>query len=144
VTRIAWLVGAAALAAVIVVAAILISAGGADDGDDAPPARVERISQNRVFLGDPGACKGSLTIKAKSGKKKGTRRITIGSARFSGIARGTTKRVSVTLNRKGRKLLKKGKVKAIVAMKVSAGTATVAQSITRSMTLKKPKKARKS
>jgi protein-disulfide isomerase len=55
VTRIGWLVGAAALAAVIVVAAILISAGGADDGDDAPPARVERISQNGVFLGDPGA-----------------------------------------------------------------------------------------
>jgi protein-disulfide isomerase len=55
VTRIAWLVGAAALAAVIVVAAILISAGGADDGDEAPPARVERVSQDRVFLGDPGA-----------------------------------------------------------------------------------------
>ena len=53
-TRIGWLVGAAALAAVVVVAAVLVSAGGADD-DDAPPARVERISQNSVFLGDPDA-----------------------------------------------------------------------------------------
>jgi Nidogen-like len=89
------------------------------------------------------ACKGSLTIKAKPGKKKGAKRIAIGSATFSGIAPGTTKRVSVKLNRKGRKLLKKGKVKATVAMKVRAGSATAAQNVTRSVTLTKPKKAGK-
>ena len=88
------------------------------------------------------ACKGSLTIKAKPGKK-GAKRIAIGSAKFSGIAPGTTKRVSVKLNRKGRKLLKKGKVKATVAMKVNAGSATAAQNFTRSVTLAKPKKAGK-
>jgi protein-disulfide isomerase len=54
VTRIGWLAGAAALAAVIVVAAVLISAGGADD-EDSPPARVQRIAQNGVSLGDPDA-----------------------------------------------------------------------------------------
>lgn len=90
-----------------------------------------------------GACKGSLTIKAKSGKKKSAKRIAIGSAKFSGIAPGRTKRVSVKLNRKGRKLLKKGKVKATVAMKVSAGAATAAQNVTRSVTLKKPQKGGK-
>ncbi|HEX5980267.1 MAG TPA: nidogen-like domain-containing protein [Thermoleophilaceae bacterium] len=89
------------------------------------------------------ACKGSLTIKAKPGKKKGAKPIAIGSAKFSEIAPGTTKRVSVKLNRKGRKLLKKGKVKATVAMKVSAGAATAAQNVTRSVTLKKPKKGGK-
>jgi uncharacterized membrane protein YgcG len=86
-----------------------------------------------------GACKGSLTIKAKSGKKRGAKRITIGSSRFSGIAPGTTKRVGVKLNRKGRQLLNKGKVKATVAMKVGAGAATAAQNVTKSVTLKKPK-----
>jgi protein-disulfide isomerase len=48
---------AVAAAAVIVVAAVLISAGGADDDDGStrPPARVERIAQNGVSLGDPNA-----------------------------------------------------------------------------------------
>jgi uncharacterized membrane protein YgcG len=90
-----------------------------------------------------GACRGSLTIKAKSGKKKGAKRIAIGSAKFSGIAPGTTKRVSVKLNRKGRQLLKKGKVKATVAMKVNTSPATSAQNVTRAVTLTKPKKAGK-
>jgi protein-disulfide isomerase len=46
---------AVAAAAVIVVAAILISAGGADDDEPRPPARVERIAQDGVSLGDPNA-----------------------------------------------------------------------------------------
>jgi protein-disulfide isomerase len=54
VSRLSILAAAAAVAAIIVVAAILISAEGADD-DTAPPARVERISQNSVFLGDRDA-----------------------------------------------------------------------------------------
>jgi hypothetical protein len=98
-----------------------------------------------------GACKGSVTIKAKPGKKKGAKRIAIGSAgkriaigsaKFSGIAPGTTKRVSVKLNRKGRQLLKKGKVKATVALKVRAGSATAEQSLVRTVTLKKAKKGK--
>jgi protein-disulfide isomerase len=54
VSRPSLLAAAAAVAAIIVVAAILLSAEGADD-DTALPARVERISQNSVFLGDPDA-----------------------------------------------------------------------------------------
>jgi protein-disulfide isomerase len=47
---------AAAVAVVLVVAAILISQGGADDDDDASaPPRVERIAQDRAWLGDPDA-----------------------------------------------------------------------------------------
>ncbi|HEV2875056.1 MAG TPA: nidogen-like domain-containing protein [Thermoleophilaceae bacterium] len=86
------------------------------------------------------ACAGSVTIKAKQGKKKRAKRITIGSAKFSGVAPGTTKRVGVKLNRTGRKLLKKGKVKATVAMKVRAGSGTAAQNVTRTVTLARPKK----
>jgi protein-disulfide isomerase len=52
-----WLLaGAAALAAVLVVVAIAISQGGADEDDEASPAaRVERIAQDGVSLGDPDA-----------------------------------------------------------------------------------------
>jgi protein-disulfide isomerase len=54
--RLGLLAAAAALAVVAVVAAIVISQGGADDGDGAAPApRVERLAQDRVWLGDPGA-----------------------------------------------------------------------------------------
>jgi protein-disulfide isomerase len=49
-----WLLaGAAVLATVIVVVAIAISQGGADD--DEAPARVERLAQDGVWLGDPDA-----------------------------------------------------------------------------------------
>jgi hypothetical protein len=126
------------------------STGGGGSASSAALASFGRIKLSGTKVVVPvfcasaarSACKGSLTIKAKPGKK-GAKRIAIGSAKFSGIAPGTTKRVSVKLNRKGRKLLKKGKVKATVAMKVTAGSATAAQNITRSVTLAKPKKAGK-
>ncbi len=89
------------------------------------------------------ACSGTLAIKAKPVNKKRAKRIAIGAATFSGIARGTTKRVSVKLSPKGRKLLKKGKVKATVAMKVRAGSATAAQTVTKTVTLGKAKKGKK-
>jgi protein-disulfide isomerase len=54
VSRLPRLGAAAAVAGLIVVAAIRFSAEGAYD-DTAPPARVERIPQNSVFLGDPDA-----------------------------------------------------------------------------------------
>jgi hypothetical protein len=122
------------------------SAGGGGSSSSAALASLGRIKLSGskvvvpVFCASAarGACKGSLTIRAKSGKGKRAKRITIGSARFSGIARGTTRRVGVKLNRSGRKLLRKGKVKATVAMKVRAGAA--AQNVTRSATLRKPKK----
>lgn len=126
------------------------STGGGGSASSAALASFGRIKLSGTKVVVPvfcasaarSACKGSLTIKAKPGKK-GAKRIAIGSAKFSGIAPGTTKRVSVKLNRKGRKLLKKGKVKATIAMKVNAGSATAAQNITRSVTLAKPKKAGK-
>jgi hypothetical protein len=126
------------------------STGGGGSASSAALASFGRIKLSGTKVVVPvfcasaarSACKGSLTIKAKPGKK-GAKRIAIGSAKFSGIAPGTTKRVSVKLNRKGRKLLKKGKVKATVAMKVRAGSATAAQNVTRSVTLTKPKKAGK-
>jgi hypothetical protein len=127
------------------------TAGGGGAASSAALASLGRIKLSGTKVVVPvfcasaagGACKGSLTIKAKSGKKRGAKRVTIASARFSRIAPGTTKRVGVKLNRKGRQLLKNGKVKATVAMKVSATSATAAQNVTRSVTLKKPKKGGK-
>jgi protein-disulfide isomerase len=51
-----WLLGAAAaLAALIVVVAVVISQSGSDNGEEAAPARVERLQQDGVHLGDPNA-----------------------------------------------------------------------------------------
>jgi protein-disulfide isomerase len=55
VNRLVLLGAAAAVAVVLVVAAILISQGGADDEEASSPPRVERIAQDRVWLGDPNA-----------------------------------------------------------------------------------------
>ena len=63
----------------------------------------------------------------------------MGSARFSGIAPGTAKKVSVKLSRKGRTLFRKGKLKVKVSLKVSAGS-VAPQTIGRSITLSVPKK----
>lgn len=86
------------------------------------------------------ACAGSVTLKAKPGKKARTK---IGSKQFSGIAPGTTKRVTVKLSRKGRAMLKKGKVKTTVALKVRAGSATAAQNVVRAVTLGRQTKRKK-
>ena len=54
--RIWLLAGAGVVAAIIVAVAIVISQGGAEDeSEPAPPPRVERIAQDRVWLGDPNA-----------------------------------------------------------------------------------------
>jgi protein-disulfide isomerase len=53
--RLGLLAAAAALAAVIVVVAIVISQGGADDEPAAPAPGVERLPEDRVWLGDPAA-----------------------------------------------------------------------------------------
>ena len=87
------------------------------------------------------ACAGSVTIKAKTGKR-GTRK-KIGSKQFSGIAPGTTKRVVVKLSRKGRAMLGKGKVRTTVALKVRAGSATAAQNGVKTVTLTKPKRGKR-
>jgi protein-disulfide isomerase len=52
-----WLLaGAGVVAAIIVAVAVVISQGGADDDSEpAPPARVEAIPQDGVWLGDPDA-----------------------------------------------------------------------------------------
>jgi protein-disulfide isomerase len=46
---------AVAVAAVIVVGAILLSQGGTEDDNASEPPRVERVAQDGVYLGDPGA-----------------------------------------------------------------------------------------
>jgi nidogen-like len=94
-----------------------------------------------------GTCAGSVTIKARSPKKTkqanaAARSIKIGSARFSGIAPGKTKQVKVKLNRKGRALLRKGKLKGRVSMKVRAGSAAP-QTIARTVTLSSRTKGKK-
>jgi protein-disulfide isomerase len=53
--RVWLLAAAAALAAVIVVVAVVISQSGSDDGSDSAPARVERLQQDELHLGDPNA-----------------------------------------------------------------------------------------
>jgi protein-disulfide isomerase len=53
--RLGLLAAAAALAAVIVVVAVVISQGGADDEPAAPAPAVERLPEDRVWLGDPAA-----------------------------------------------------------------------------------------
>ncbi len=94
------------------------------------------------------ACKGSISLLAKAPAKKAGKAgkaraaakwIKVGSATFSGIAPGSAKKVSVKLSRKGRTLFKKGKLKAKVSLKVSAGSAAP-QTIGRSITLSAPKK----
>jgi protocatechuate 3,4-dioxygenase beta subunit len=92
-----------------------------------------------------GACKGSISLLAKAPAKKAKKAraaakwIKVGSATFSGIAPGTAKKVSVKLSRKGRTLVRKGKLKAKVSLKVRAGSAAP-QTIGRSITLSAPKK----
>ena len=91
------------------------------------------------------ACKGSISVLAKAPAKKAKKAraaakwIKVGSARFSGIAPGTAKKVSVKLSRKGRTLFRKGKLKVKVSLKVSAGS-VAPQTIGRSITLSVPKK----
>ncbi len=91
------------------------------------------------------ACKGSISLLAKAPAKKAKKAraaakwIKVGSAKFSGIAPGTAKKVSVKLSRKGRTLFRKGKLKAKVSLKVSAGS-VAPQTIGRSITLSAPKK----
>lgn len=55
--RLGLLGGAAVLAAVIVAIAIVVSQGGADENESepAPPARVEAVPQDGVWLGEPDA-----------------------------------------------------------------------------------------
>jgi protein-disulfide isomerase len=53
--RVWLLAAAAALAAVIVVVAVVISQSGGDDDDSTPPARVQSLQQDGVYLGDPNA-----------------------------------------------------------------------------------------
>jgi protein-disulfide isomerase len=55
VNRLGLLGAAAAVAIVLAAAAIVISQSGADDDEPAPPPRVERVSQDGVWLGDPDA-----------------------------------------------------------------------------------------
>jgi hypothetical protein len=134
--------------------------GGGGGGQNPPAAKIASVGKPSAKGSNvkvkvtcaksaSGTCRGSIAVTTKvKGKKKKARKsakaktVVIGRAKFSGIKAGKSKVVTVKLNKAGKKLAKKGKVKSKVTVKVkdSAGTPTTA---TKSVTVPKAKARKK-